>query len=106
MRSLKKGPFLDRSLIRLATQVNDELRNAANNDVSKTKSIIKTWKRQIWSRRSVILPEFVGLNFQVHNGMKFIPITVTEDMIGHRFGEFSTTRKLTVHKEKKLKAKI
>ena len=100
MRSLKKGPFLDRSLIRLATQVNIGIQNAANGDTSGSDNITKTWKRQIWSRRSVILPEFVGLNFQIHNGMKFIPITVTEDMIGHRFGEFSTTRKLTVHKEK------
>ena len=103
MRSLKKGPFLDRSLIRLANEINVEIQKSLFENKSMEDSAMKTWKRNIWSRRSVILPEFVGLNFQVHNGMKFIPITITEEMIGHRFGEFSQTRKLTVHKEKKEK---
>jgi len=99
MRSLKKGPFLDQSLIRLASQVNNEIEGIA----PKGESVIKAWKRPIWSRRSTILPQFVGLKFQIHNGMKFIPITVSEEMIGHRFGEFALTRKPVVHKEKKLK---
>ena len=103
MRSLKKGPFLDGSLIRLATKVNTEIKNSLNENNSTDNKVMKVWKRHIWSRRSTILPEFVGLNFQVHNGMKFIPITVVEDMIGHRFGEFVSTRKLTVHKERKEK---
>lgn len=103
MRSLKKGPFLDRPLIKLAAEINTEIKKASEGKDSSLDSIMNTWKRPTWSRRSMILSEFVGLNFQVHNGMEFIPITVSKDMIGHRFGEFVPTRKPTVHKEKKKK---
>ena len=81
-RSLKKGPFVDKHLekkIQAAKGSND-------------RRLIKTW-----SRRSVILPEFVGLNIAVHNGNKFIPIYITEDMVGYKLGEFSPTRTYRGH---------
>ena len=88
-RSLKKGPFIDPSLQRRVDQV---LR-------SGTKQVIRTW-----SRRSMITPEFVGLTFHVHNGKLFIPVFVTEHMVGHRLGEFAPTRKFTGHSsDKKIK---
>ena len=71
----------------------DVVRDSGRNDVIKT-----------WSRRSTILPQFVGLTFGVHNGKKFIPVTVSEDMVGHKFGEFSPTRTFFGHSaDKKLK---
>ena len=76
-RSIKKGPFIDHFL---AKQV-----QVATKDQSK--KVIKTW-----SRRSTIAPEMVGLTFAVHNGKKFIPVFVTENMVGHKLGEFSPTR--------------
>ncbi len=76
-RSLKKGPFVDDHLMKKASE--------AQGTVSR--KIIKTW-----SRRSTILPEFVGLTFAVHNGKKFLPVFVTEDMVGHKLGEFAPTR--------------
>ena len=76
-RSVWKGPFVDGYL----------LRKAENARSSGRSEIIKTW-----SRRSTILPQFVGLTFGVYNGRKFIPVLVTEDMIGHKLGEFSPTR--------------
>ncbi len=76
-RSVWKGPFVDGYL----------LRKAENARASGRSEIIKTW-----SRRSTILPQFVGLTFGVYNGRKFIPVLVTEDMIGHKLGEFSPTR--------------
>ena len=76
-RSVWKGPFVDRYLLAKAETARE----------SNKKTVIKTW-----SRRSTILPQFVGLTFGVHNGHKFIPVFVSEDMIGHKFGEFSTTR--------------
>jgi small subunit ribosomal protein S19 len=76
-RSVWKGPFIDGYLLKKA--------DAAR--ASGSKQVIK-----IWSRRSTILPQFVGLTFGVHNGQKFIPVLVTENMIGHKFGEFSPTR--------------
>jgi len=76
-RSTRKGPFVDEKLLRKVEAVKS----------SGDKKPIKTW-----SRRSVILPEFVGLTFAVHNGRKFISIYVTEEMIGHKLGEFSHTR--------------
>ena len=81
-RSLKKGPFIDPSLQR---RVNRSLQ-------SGTKGVIRTW-----SRRSMITPEFVGLTFHVHNGKLFMPVFVTENMVGHRLGEFAPTRKFTGH---------
>lgn len=81
-RSLKKGPFVDQSL---ADKV--EGLNAGNK-----KSVVKTW-----SRRSMITPEFVGHTFAVHNGRKFIPVFVTEHMVGHKLGEFSPTRTFHGH---------
>ncbi len=81
-RSLKKGPFVDPSLQRKL----DKLQNAGS------KAVIRTW-----SRRSMITPEFVGLTFHVHNGKLFMPVFVTENMVGHRLGEFAPTRKFTGH---------
>ena len=76
-RSIWKGPFVDGYLLKKA----ETIRAARRNDVIKT-----------WSRRSTVLPQFVGLTFGVYNGHKFIPVLVTEDMIGHKLGEFSPTR--------------
>lgn len=76
-RSVWKGPFIDGYLLKKAEKV----RASGRNDVIKT-----------WSRRSTIMPQFVGLNFGVHNGNKFIPVFVTEEMVGHKFGEFAPTR--------------
>ncbi|MBU0487734.1 MAG: 30S ribosomal protein S19 [Bacteroidetes bacterium] len=76
-RSLKKGPFIDPKLEKKVLAIGDE----------KKKTTIKTW-----ARRSVISPDFVGQTFAVHNGNKFIPVYVTENMVGHRLGEFAPTR--------------
>lgn len=84
-RSLKKGPFIDWKLERKVIQMND----------GKKKSVIKTW-----SRRSIISPDFVGHTFAVHNGNKFIPVYVTENMVGHRLGEFAPTRTFKSHPSK------
>jgi|SRR5688572_895973 len=81
-RSVWKGPFVDGYLLKKAEAVRASGRNQA----------IKTW-----SRRSTILPQFVGLTFQVHNGNKHIPVLVSEDMVGHKFGEFAPTRQFTGH---------
>jgi small subunit ribosomal protein S19 len=78
-RSLKKGPFVDVSLMKKVLQMQD--------DAAKGNKVIKTW-----SRRSTIVPEFIGLTFAVHNGKKFIPVYVTDNMIGHKLGEFALTR--------------
>ena len=81
-RSVSKGPFVD---IHLQRKVNEAL-------ASKSKKIIQTW-----SRRSTITPDFVGLTFAVHNGKKFVPVFVTENMVGHKLGEFSPTRTFYGH---------
>lgn len=81
-RSVKKGPFVDHHLMRKALQARD----------AKSKAPIKTW-----SRRSVITPDFVGLTFNVHNGKVFLPVFVTENMVGHRLGEFALTRTFKKH---------
>jgi len=85
-RSVKKGPFVDAKLLAKAMEVQE----------SKKRTVIKTW-----SRRSVIVPEFVGLTFAVHNGKKFIPVYVSENMVGHKLGEFSPTRTYRGHVNKK-----
>lgn len=82
-RSLKKGPYVDAKLLNKVK---------AMNAAGGKKEVIKTW-----SRRSTIFPEFVGHTFAVHNGKEFIPVYVTEDMIGHKLGEFSPTRKFGGH---------
>jgi small subunit ribosomal protein S19 len=90
-RSVWKGPFVDGYMLKKA----EEARAASRNQVIKT-----------WSRRSTILPQFVGLTFGVYNGNKFIPVLVTEDMIGHKFGEFAPTRTFYGHGvDKKAKRK-
>lgn len=89
-RSLKKGPFADASLLKKVALMNEQ----------KTKKPIKTW-----SRRSTIFPEFVGLTFQVHNGKVFNDVFVTDDMVGHKLGEFSPTRTYTGHGADKGKKK-
>jgi small subunit ribosomal protein S19 len=76
-RSVWKGPFFERYLLKKA----DAVRASGRSDVIK-----------IWTRRSTILPQFVGLTFGVHNGRKFIPVSVNENMVGHKFGEFAPTR--------------
>jgi small subunit ribosomal protein S19 len=89
-RSVKKGPFVDPSLQRKITRALQ----------SGSKQVIKTW-----SRRSMVTPEMVGLTFHVHNGKLFMPVYVTENMVGHRLGEFAPTRKFTGHStDKKVKA--
>ena len=87
-RSLKKGPYIDFRLEKKVDVMNE----------SGKKSVIKTW-----SRRSMISPEFVGHTFAVHNGNKFIPVYVTENMVGHKFGEFVFTRSKFLFKKKKQK---
>jgi small subunit ribosomal protein S19 len=81
-RSVWKGPFLDGFLLKKA----EKSRMSGRNEIIK-----------IWSRRSTILPQFVGLTFGVYNGQKFIPVLVTDNMIGHKFGEFSPTRTFYGH---------
>ena len=81
-RSVSKGPFVDGHLLKKAAQAKE----------SKSKKIIQTW-----SRRSTIIPDFVGLTFAVHNGKKFIPVFITENMVGHKLGEFSPTRTFYGH---------
>ena len=81
-RSVWKGPFVDTTLIKKAEKISE----------SGKKQVIKTW-----SRRSTILPQFVGLTFGVYNGQKFIPVFVTENMVGHKLGEFAPTRTFRGH---------
>ena len=81
-RSIKKGPFIDAHLLAKVAEATKQ----------KSKKIIKTW-----SRRSTIMPEMVALTFSVHNGRKFLPVFVTENMVGHKLGEFSPTRTFTGH---------
>ncbi len=85
-RSLKKGPFVDHHLLKKVQEQNQQ----------GTKRPIKTW-----SRRSMIIPEMIGHNFEVHNGRKFIPVFVSENMVGHRLGEFSPTRTFKGHVAKR-----
>jgi small subunit ribosomal protein S19 len=89
-RSVKKGPFVDDHVTKKITKAKD------TND----KKVIK-----IWSRRSTIVPEAVGLTFAVHNGKKFVPVYVTENMIGHKYGEFAPTRTFFGHSTAEKKAK-
>lgn len=89
-RSVKKGPFVDQYLIAKAAAT----RGGAGR-------VIKTW-----SRRSTIIPDFIGLTFAVHNGKKFVPVYVSEQMVGHKFGEFSPTRTFYGHaSDRKTKAR-
>jgi small subunit ribosomal protein S19 len=81
-RSVKKGPFIDAKLL-------DKVRKAES---AGSKAVIKTW-----SRRSTITPELIGHTFAVHNGKKFIPVFVTENMVGHKLGEFAPTRTFFSH---------
>ena len=81
-RSIKKGPFVDVSLMKKVVDMQRQ----------KSKKVLKTW-----SRRSTIIPEMVGLTFAVHNGRKFVPVFITENMVGHKLGEFSPTRTFHGH---------
>ena len=87
-RSLKKGPFIDFKLERKVLVMNE----------SNKKSVVKTW-----ARHSMISPDFVGHTIAVHNGNKFIPVFVTENMVGHKLGEFTPTRTFRGHADKKKK---
>ncbi len=89
-RSLKKGPFVDHHLMDKVDKMN----------VGGKKSVIKTW-----SRRSMITPDFIGHTFAVHNGKKFIPVYVSEQMVGHKLGEFAPTRTFHGHAADKKKQK-
>lgn len=88
-RSLKKGPFIDGSLLKWVRRV----------QVGEYKGVVKTW-----SRRSTIIPDMIGMTFAVHNGRKFVPVYVTENMVGHKLGEFSPTRTYHGHSSKIAKA--
>jgi len=81
-RSIKKGPFCDDHLLKKVQTARQ----------AQDRKVIKTW-----SRRSTVLPDFVGLTFAVHNGKKFVPVYVTENMVGHKLGEFATTRTFHGH---------
>src|SRR3954467_7496184 len=81
-RSVKKGPFIDASLVKKVAEMQR----------LKSKKVLKTW-----SRRSTIIPAMVGLTFAVHNGRKFVPVFATENMVGHKLGEFSPTRTFHGH---------
>ncbi len=81
-RSLKKGPFVDGNLQKKVDAQKDQ----------KSKKVVKTY-----SRRSMITPDFIGMTFAVHNGRKFIPVFVTENMVGHKLGEFAITRTFHLH---------
>lgn len=92
-RSVKKGPYVEDSL----------MRKAGEQGATASKKVIKTW-----SRRSTIIPEFVGFTFAVHNGKKFVPVFVSENMVGHKLGEFAPTRTYYGHgvdKKSKVKKK-
>ena len=86
-RSIKKGPYVQQSLLRKIDKMNE----------IKKKSVIKTW-----SRRSTITPDFVGHTLAVHNGNKFIPVFISENMVGHKLGEFAPTRIFKAHSSRKL----
>jgi small subunit ribosomal protein S19 len=86
-RSIKKGPYIAHKLIKKLEKMNS----------GGKKSVVKTW-----SRSSVVIPEMVGHTFAVHNGNKFIPVYVTENMVGHKLGEFSPTRVFRGHSSKKV----
>jgi small subunit ribosomal protein S19 len=81
-RSIKKGPYVDHNLVKKVTALNQQ----------NQKRVVKTW-----ARASTIAPDFVGHTFAVHNGNKFIPVYVTENMVGHKLGEFSPTRNFRGH---------
>ena len=87
-RSIKKGPYIDQKLLKKIETI----------DKTKEKKVIKTW-----ARRSIITPTFVGHTIAVHNGNKFIPVYITEDMVGHKLGEFSPTRTFRGHGGRKAK---
>ena len=87
-RSIKKGPYIAHHLLKKIDAMNE----------SGKKTVIKTW-----SRSSMIIPDMVGLTIAVHNGNKFIPVYVTENMVGHKLGEFSPTRQFKGHARKKIK---
>ena len=90
-RSVWKGPFVEQSLIKKVEKLKNE---SANKPI------------KIWSRRSTIIPDFVGISFLIYNGKKFIPITISEDMVGHKFGEFAPTRQFFGHTPADKKAKV
>jgi small subunit ribosomal protein S19 len=89
-RSVWKGPFVEESLIK---------------KVEKQKNDPKKMPIKTWSRKSTIIPEFVGVSFLIYNGKKFIPVTISEDMVGHKLGEFSPTRSFFGHTPADKKAK-
>ena len=89
-RSIWKGPFVDPSLIK---------------KVEKLKTQSSPTPIKTWSRKSTIIPEFIGISFLIYNGKKFIPITISEDMVGHKFGEFAPTRQFFGHTPADKKAK-
>ena len=95
-RSLWKGPFIDSYLLKL---IKFFIPSDHSKHIVSSKKNIKS-KIKVWSRRSLIIPEFLDQSFEIYNGKTFIALKVNEDMIGHKFGEFSSTRKKTIHKNK------
>ena len=89
-RAVWKGPFVEESLIK---------------KVEKQKNVTNRKPIKMWSRKSTIIPDFVGFSFLIYNGKKFIPITISEDMVGHKFGEFAPTRQFSGHTPADKKAK-
>ena len=89
-RAVWKGPFVEESLIK---------------KVEKQKNVTNRQPIKMWSRKSTIIPDFVGFSFLIYNGKKFIPITISEDMVGHKFGEFAPTRQFSGHTPADKKAK-
>ncbi|MCD6283140.1 30S ribosomal protein S19 [bacterium] len=90
-RSTKKGPFVDEHLLKKVLKMNE----------TGEKRVIRTW-----SRRSTIVPEFIGHNFEVHNGKKFVPLYVSEELVGHKLGEFAPTRTFRSHIRDEKKARL
>jgi len=88
-RSTKKGPFIDEKLLKRVEALDSQ---------SENRQVIKTW-----SRRSTVIPEMVGLTIAVHNGRKFIPVFISENMVGHKLGEFSPTRTFKGHTSKSMR---
>ena len=90
-RSIKKGPFVDYHVLEKVERL----------DNANQKKVIKTW-----SRRSTVIPEFIGHTFAVHNGRKFVPVFITENMVGHKLGEFAPTRTFRGHSGEKKKVAV
>jgi small subunit ribosomal protein S19 len=95
VRSIWKGPFCELYKFWKTNMIDREFKNT-----NQKSSLKKMQTTKVWSRRSMVLPEFIGYNFLIYNGKTFISLTISEEMIGHKFGEFANTRKKPIHKKK------